>query len=228
VTGVRYLSPDGSILKYVLDSFVADFNDVDFSILRSLNELPRVISSYFDITKLSHNQLVELMKLNDPYFNWKVATKCDLDEELLELLALSPAYRYSTYKTDLKDITLEPGEWALYSSSGYRVEAHPAAIVAFHPKTSPELLAKISKSSNKYVKGLFIENEKLFSMQTLEKGVKDKSEYIRALVAAHEKTTPEMLASLALDQDPEVRAAVMNNPKATAETKALLALNKRT
>jgi hypothetical protein len=36
------------------------------------------------------------------------------------------------------------------------------------------------------------------------------------------------LASLALDQDPEVRAAVMNNPKATAETKALLALNKRT
>ena len=228
VTGVRYLSPDGSILKYVLDSFVADFNDVDFSILRSLNELPRVISSYFDITKLSHIQLVELMKLNDPYFNWKVATKCDLDEELLELLALSPAYRYSTYKTDLKDVTLELGEWALYSSSGYRVEAHPAAIVAFHPKTSPELLAKISKSSNKYVKGLFIENEKLFSMQALEKGLKDKSEYIRALVAAHEKTTPEMLASLALDQDPEVRAAVMYNSKATPEIKALLALNKKT
>ena len=65
-------------------------------------------------------------------------------------------------------------------------------------------------------------------MQALEKGLKDKSEYIRALVAAHEKTTPEMLASLALDQDPEVRAAVMYNSKATPEIKALLALNKKT
>ena len=216
---------EGATLSYVVNPFFETFDDLNFEIIKQLGQLHKLFGHY-DLTRLSPTQVLTLIECDEAYFNWKVATKYPLTSEILTALSTSPAYRHSTYSDKKEGLKLSFGEWAFYSSSGYRVESHPAAIVAIHPLTPAEVVQKISKSSNQYLRGLFIEDERLFSEEALKKGVKDKSEYVRSLVASHPKTSIEMLEQLASDKSAEVRSAVANNPKTPLEVKAMMALLK--
>ena len=217
---------EGATLNYVIDPFLATFDDLNFEIIKQLGQL-RKLFGYYEITRLSPTQVLTLIEYaNDAYFNWKVATNYPLTPEILTALAESPAYRHSTYREKREDLDLSFGEWAFYSSSGYRVESHPAAIVTVHPLTPAEIVQKLSKSSNQYLRGLFIEDERLFTEEALKKGVKDKSEHVRSLVASHPKTSIEMLELLGSDKSAEVRSAVADNPNTPLEVKAMMALLK--
>lgn len=216
---------EGATLDYVVNPFLETFDDLNFEIIKQLGQLGKLFGHY-DITRLSPNQVLTLIECGEAYFNWKVATNYPLTPEILLALSDSPAYRHSTYSDKKEDLKLSFGEWAFYSSNGYRVESHPAAIVAVHPLATPEVIQKISKSSNQYLRGLFIEDVRLFSENALKRGLKDKSEYVRSLVASHSKTTIEMLEQLASDKSAEVRSAVANNPKTPLEVKAMMALLK--
>ncbi len=217
---------EGATLDYVVKPFFETFDDLNFEIIKQLGQL-RKLFGHYEITRLSPNQVLTLIEYaNDAYFNWKVATTYPLSPEILIALSTSPAYRHSTYKEKKEDLKLSFGEWTFYSSNGYRVESHPAAIVAVHPLTPAEIVQKISKSSNQYLRGLFIEDERLFSEVALKKAVKDKSEHVRSLVASHPKSSIEMLEHLAVDESAEVRTAVANNPNTPIEIKAMMALIK--
>jgi len=74
--------------------------------------------------------------------------------------------------------------------------------------------------------GLFIEDERLYSENALKRGLKDKSEYVRSLVASHSKTTIEMLEQLTSDKSAEVSSADANNPRKPLVAKAMMALLK--
>jgi hypothetical protein len=92
--------------------------------------------------------------------------------------------------------------------------------------TQSDVRDKLRKSSNQYIRGLFIEDERLFSFEILESAMKDKSAHVRALVAGHPKSTPQMLEVMASDKDSQVRTAIKLNPNTPAEVKAMMALLK--
>jgi hypothetical protein len=217
---------EGATLKYVIDPFFQTFDDLNFRIIKSLGEIDRIIRGNFDVTKLEKPHVAELLELKDSYFNWKIANQYELDVELLVLLASSPAHRHSTYSESISAETLKFGEWPFYSSNGYRIESHPSAIVAVHPMTPSEIRDKLKKSSNQYIRGLFIEDERLFTLEFLKSSMKDKSAHVRTLVAAHPESTSQMLEFLASDNDPQVRTAIKMNPNTPPEVKAMMALLK--
>jgi hypothetical protein len=224
-----YVMPrfEGAVFKYLMDPFFETLDDLNYRIIKSLGELNRIIvGGYSKIPNLQKSHILELIELKDPYFNWVVANNYPLDADVLTALAPSLAYRHSTYKEESDSSKLKFGERAFYSSSGYRIESHPAAIVAVHPETPADVIDKLRKSSNQYIRGLFIEDDRLYSDEALKRGMKDKSEYVRALVAAHPNTTPEMLETLASDKDVTVRTAVKANPRTPKEVKAMMALLK--
>jgi hypothetical protein len=223
-----YVMPrvEGGTLKHVMDPFFESFDDLNFRIIRSLGVIGRIIGGNFDVKRLEKSHVLELLEIGDPYFNWKIANEYQLDVDLLVVLAGSPAYRHSTYSESIPSDTLKFGEWYFYSSNGYRIESHPAAIVAVHPMTQSDVRDKLRKSSNQYIRGLFIEDERLFSLDILESAMKDKSAYVRTLVAGHPKSTLQMLEVMASDKDSQVRTAIKLNPNTPAEVKAMMALLK--
>ena len=214
---------DLSVFKYLLEDFKKTGNSKVFEIFKVLHGFKYLVESSITVNSYSSSQILDLIQFGNADFNWAVAKSYTaMTEEILVALSKSRGSRHVWHSRG----TPVFGRWEAFTSEGYQIEIHPAAFVAVHPDTPDAIREKLKKSSNKYIRGLFIEDERLYSNENLTRGMKDKSEYVRALVAAHPKASAEMLEKLSTDDAVEVRTAVKNNPHTPAEVKALMALMK--
>jgi len=210
-------------LEFRIGEFKKTKNEVYLDLIISLQgdeQIAKLIEDKdFSIDQL---QLMKILKAHLPRTNWIIATTRELNEEMLEEIALTPSWSYDLFGQAAGDLIF--GQWEVETNHGYRVASHPQAIAARHPLTHPETLAKLKSAKSKYVRGVILERPEFSSPQDLAKAAKDKDAYVRSLVAAHQNVELDVLEKLASDRDSQVRKFAVANPKATPEMKAAAAL----
>ena len=149
---------------------------------------------------------------------WDIAQKAKLDSELLDLLA--DADRFS-----LRDRTPGPHEFSRWPGAvvdnGICQTFVPAVVVAMHPKTAPETMAKVRKMRGHVVRAALVSK---MQEQDLAQAATSKIALIRVAVARNPLTSLPVLTSLAMDKDPKVRAQVLESQRVTPAIRAMAAL----
>jgi len=155
-----------------------------------------------------------LFEAKIPGVAWFFATREGVTAEELDTLATAPSHSYPMWS---EPESLRPGE--IYND-GF-VTCYPQVIVALHPLTRPETLKKMRKARSKYVRTALAQRPDLEALPGL---AKDKEPTVRVAVASQASAPLDILESLAMDPDIEVRAAVHANPSATDAARAAAAL----